>query len=305
MATLESPFVERSTSAVFDRLAQRRMIVVSGKGGVGRTTLSALLGLGIADRGKRVLITTTGHDDRLAWMLGAATLDETPREVAPKLFIQRLEPQACIREYGGLVLRSQRMSSAVFDNRVVRKLLRAIPGLDDFAVVGKAWHEAVRGGTYDTVVFDGPATGHLLYTLEVPQAILNTVPKGPLTAEAEYMQSCFEDAGQIEAVLVGLPERWPLTELSELGVALRDRVKMSVANIVVNGVWPIDVPNLDVAGPLGHATSVSAQQRQALLDWGASDIARQCGREGVVLLPWRWGGVPNSKALRELQEARS
>lgn len=300
MAALEPPFAERSTTDVVDRLQHRRLIVLSGKGGVGRTTMAAMFGLGIAERGRKVLVATTGHDDRLAWMLGADRLDTTPRAVAPGLYIQRLEPQHCIREYGGLVLRSQRMSSAVFDNRVIRKLLRAIPGLDDFAVMGKAWHEAERGTEFDTVVFDGPATGHLLYTLEVPQAILSAIPKGPLTKEAEYIQSCLQDPSRVEAVLVGLPERWPLTELSELGSALRHRVRMSVATIIVNGLWPTGLPRLCGDGPLANAIEIGEQQQQAIVDWSSAAGTQTVAGAGVLRLPWRWGGISGPSDLREL-----
>src|SRR5688500_2535450 len=137
-------------STVFDELATRRFVIVSGKGGVGRTTIAALCGLALAQRGRRVLVATTGHDDRLAWMLGAPALGDTPVPVLPNLHVQRLLAPTCVREYGALVLHSGRLSKAVFDNRVVSRLLRAIPGLDDFAMVGKAWHDAFRGGEYDT-----------------------------------------------------------------------------------------------------------------------------------------------------------
>lgn len=297
---------EPLAAALFDRLASRRMLVVSGKGGVGRTSIAALLGVALADRGKRVLVATTGHDDRLAWMLGASNLEDQPQRVTDRLFIQRLEPQTCIREYGGLVLHSARMSSAVFDNRVVRKLMRAIPGLDDFAVVGKAWHEAIRGGQFDCVIFDGPATGHLLFALDVPLAILNTVPKGPLTKEAELMQESFEDPQRIEAVLVGLPETWPLTELAELGLALRQKVRMSVAAIIVNGLWPDAFADLgDTAAPdaaalaeVARVCQVGVQQRASVERWQMSDAVRHCGTSSWLSLPWQWGGLSDLAAIR-------
>ncbi len=312
MAGLEPALEERSAPAIFDGLSRRRMIVVSGKGGVGRTTLAALLAVALADRGRRVLVATTGHDDRLAWMLGARTLTDTAQQVGPSLWTQRLVAQTCIREYGGLVLHSQKVSSAVFDNSVVRKLMRAIPGLDDFSVLGKAWHEAVRGNNYDCVVFDGPATGHLLYTLGVPQAILETVPKGPLTSEAQDMQAALEDPDVSQAVLVGLPEAWPLTELGELGAALRRDVHMKVAAMVVNGAWPADTPELRVpdasVDPQGlgrsvaeHVTRIGAigrAQHQDVEAWSRSEAALQCGAEAWMTLPWRWRGIADLASVR-------
>jgi anion-transporting ArsA/GET3 family ATPase len=326
MAGADEP-VPETAATVFDRLASRKLIIVSGKGGVGRTTTAALLGVALADRGRRVLVATTGHDDRLAWMLGATSLQDQAQRVTERLFIQRLEPQVCIREYGGLVLHSARLSTAVFDNGIVRRLLRAIPGLDDFSVIGKAWHEAVRGGNYDVVVFDGPATGHLLYALGVPQAILRTVPQGPLTREAERMQASFENPQVTQAVLVGLPETWPLTELGELGAALRETVKIDIASVFVNGVLPADVPQLEPAEGDAHGAvdivlervaqigRVGRRHREQIDAWRRAEAQRPSilpsGDGGArtsgdhpeapaLVVPWCWEGLDDVEALREL-----
>jgi anion-transporting ArsA/GET3 family ATPase len=300
--------------AVFDRLAQRQLVVVSGKGGVGRTTLSALLGLAIAARGRRVLVATTGHDDRLGWMLGAPSLSDRVHAVSERLHIQRLAPRTCLREYGAMVVRSERVAAAVFDNRIVRRLLQAIPGLDDFAVFGKAWHEAARGETYDTVVFDGPATGHLLYTLGVPQAILDAISAGPLTREAQLIVDTLVDPARTEAVLVGLPEHWPLTELGELGATLRQQRGIAIETMVVNGMWPHGVPELEAPGegldPQGVVAPVFSvagsigdtgqHQREIVQRWTQSDAAARCGVRSVLMLPWRWEGLCDLSSLEHM-----
>ncbi len=310
MAGADGALEHQGFGAIIEALSTRRLLIVSGKGGVGRTTVAALMGLALARRGRKVLIATTGHDDRLAWMVGAERLTATPTRVAEGLWVHRLEPQTCIREYGGLVLKSQKISSAVFDNRVVKRLLRAIPGLDDFAVLGKVWHEAVRGDDFDTVIFDGPATGHLLYTLSVPQAILETIPPGPLTREARLMQRSFEDRTQVEAVLVGLPERWPLTELGELGVAIADRIHMSVSSIVVNGVWPSATPGLptiasdprvhEVLSEVAKVRAVGEQQRTDVDAWSRSAAAVGSGAGVWTTLPWRWEGIAGAQDIHAL-----
>ena len=92
-----------ATEKPFASLAERSLLIVSGKGGVGRTTVAALLASALADGRRRILVATTGHDDRLAWMLGAESLSDQARELAPGLFAQRLTPSVCVREYGGLV----------------------------------------------------------------------------------------------------------------------------------------------------------------------------------------------------------
>lgn len=304
-----APAVTRTARPVFEALASRRFVVVSGKGGVGRTTVAAMIGRELATRGAKVLVATTGHDDRLAWMMGASTLTDRPVRAPSGVFVQRLFAPTCIREYGALVMRSARVSSLVFDNRVVAKLMRAIPGLDDFSLVGKAWHEAFRGGEYDVVVFDGPATGHLLYTLGVPRAILSTIAPGPLTREAELMQKHLTDPAQSCAVLVGLPERWPLTELDELAGALGRDVGIGVAGVFVNGMWPAQAPAVTTVGDPAVAalierarrvTDVGERQRDELEQWRAST---QTSWRAVIGLPWRFDGIAGPDALASLAAA--
>ena len=295
---------------VFDRLARRQFLVVSGKGGVGRTTMAALLGLAMAARGRRTLVVTTGHDDRLAWMLGEAALTDAPNNVGPGLAIQRLILQTCVREYGALVMRSARVAHAVFDNKIVRNLLHAIPGLDDFAVLGKAWHEATRSGNYDTVVFDGPATGHLMYTLGVPHAIVDTVPPGPMSKESELIKATLADPERSEAILVGLPELWPLTELAELGVALHQRIGIRTETIIVNGLWPklSQVPTADASDPdaaallahLAELAAVGQGHRKELQTWLASEAPRDLGITGALEVPWQWRGPCDRPSLEAL-----
>jgi hypothetical protein len=294
-----------SAAGVFDDLARRTFVVVSGKGGVGRTTVAAMCGLALAQRGKRVLVATTGHDDRLAWMLGAEKLGDKPTRIEKGLFVQRLAPQTCVREYGALVLHSSRLSSAVFDNRIVSRLMRAIPGLDDFAQLGKAWHDAFRSGDYDTVVFDGPATGHLLYALGVPRAIRQTIAPGPLVREAELMCGHFEDSARTCAVLVGLPERWPLTELDELGVALGRHAGIDVAAVVVNGLWPADaiasasgdMGSVAIRDAVDRACAIGRRHEHEIAAWMAAHPSAQ---RATLTLPWRFEGVGDRGAIASL-----
>ncbi len=303
----------RSPESVFDALAARQLLIVSGKGGVGRTTVAALLGLALARRGRKVLVATVGLDDRLAWMLGLPTLHETAVAAAPNLYVQRVVPHVCIREYGALILHSQRIADAVFDNAPMRRLLRTIPGLDDFAILGKVWHESVRAHSFDAIIFDGPATGHLRYTLGIPQAILRTLSVGPLPREARLMQDSLEDNNRVQAVLVGLPDRWPLSELGEMATALREELHVNIGAVVVNGLWP-ELPALTglspdpttdpaVARVLAATTVVARQarrQREGVAAWLAEERRKAGERPPVLALPWRFQGFAGPQDLEQL-----
>ncbi len=294
-----------SPDAVLSALAARRLLIVSGKGGVGRTAVAAMLGRSLAQRGRRVLVATVGPDDRLAWMLGAKALEETPQQVRGSLYIQRVVPRVCIREYGTLMLKSKRIAAAVFDNKLMRPLMRAIPGLDDFAVVGKLWHEACRARSFDTVIFDGPATGHLRYVLGLPRTILETIKVGPLYKEALLMKTDLEDPQQVQAVLVGLPERWPLTELGELAEVMRSQLHVDIGAILINGMWPAGLPRLEaptaaedpaqsVAGVFSAVTTMAEQRRrqvEGIREWLEEERSAGRSTPPVLTVPWRWRGL--------------
>ncbi len=303
------PELRRSEpESLFEELGARRLLIVSGKGGVGRTTVAAVFGLALAARGRKTLIATTGHDDRLAWMLGGDRLEDVPVEVASNLFIQRLVPATCVEEYGAMVTRSQRLSHAVFGNKGVRRLLRAIPGLDDFAILGKVWHEAVRARSFDTILFDGPASGHLRLVLGVPQAILETVSDSPLTREAAAIRDALQDPAVSAAVLVGLPEPWPLTEMGELADALRGEIGLEVGALVVDKLWPLfpPLPSLEseaaVANMLRTVDDVGErgrEQRGVVRAW----FDARAEREPLLTVPWWPWGLEGPERVRELLRA--
>jgi anion-transporting ArsA/GET3 family ATPase len=296
----------RSPQAVFDALASRQLLIVSGKGGVGRTTVAALLGLALARRGRRVLVATVGLDDRLAWMLGLPALADTPTPAARNLHVQRVTAHVCLREYGALILRSERIAAAVFDNAPMRRVVRTVPGLDDFAILGKVWHEAIRAHAYDAIVFDGPATGHLRYCLGVPRTILRTLSSGPLPREARLMQDSLEDPSRVQAVLVGLPDRWPLTELGEMADALREELHVGIGAVVVNGLWPAGLPALDPtaadpdAARVLAATEVVRRQAQRQREGVDAWLAGWPAPPPVLPLPWRWQGFTGPADVQQL-----
>jgi anion-transporting ArsA/GET3 family ATPase len=298
---------------VLEELGERRLLIVSGKGGVGRTTVAALLGMALAEQGRRVLVGTTGHDDRLAWMCGADVLPDVPLRVGKGPWIQRLVPSTCVREYGAMVLGSARLARTVFDNAIVRRLLRAIPGLDDFAILGKVWHEACRAHSYDVVVFDGPATGHLRLELGVPHTIIDTAPEGPLAREAAALQASLEDPRQTGVVLVGLPEKWPLTELGELSKSLREEVGLRVAALVVNKTWASDLPELDPSRvadarvrslfELVDEMGDRGRGQARIVEHWLDSPAGESGAEALLEIPFCPRGLDRPEELQELLRA--
>jgi anion-transporting ArsA/GET3 family ATPase len=254
-------------------LLDRRLIVVTGKGGVGKSTVSAALALLATRRGKRVLLCEVNTPERVAPMLGAPPSGYEAREVLPGLFTVGVTPREAMREYGIMVLRFQSIYDAVFENRLVRYFLRALPSLTEMVMLGKIMHESRvedRGRRrWDLVVVDAPSTGHAVQLLRVPGALLDTVPAGPMRRDAQWMHELLLDPAFTSIVLVTLPEEMPVNEAIELDAAIRDVLGMARGALVMNAMpearfSPAERARLEaLAGagpPLGPAARASRLQ---------------------------------------------
>jgi anion-transporting ArsA/GET3 family ATPase len=228
--------------SIFDR----RLILVCGKGGVGRSTVAATIAMMCAKRGRTTLLYQTNANDRIGGTFGGAPIGTSIREIAPRLAAVNTNPAAALAEYGMMILKLKTVYEMVFENRVTKAFLRAIPGLDDYALLGKAWYhtEEERRGkpAWDTLVFDMPASGHALSMLRIPWVILDTVPEGPLTRDAREVKALLTDPARTATVLVTLAEEMPVNEARELDGKLRDPLGIAPQLIAVNQVVPDAFP---------------------------------------------------------------
>jgi anion-transporting ArsA/GET3 family ATPase len=222
-------------------LFDRRFIVVAGKGGVGRTTVAMIIGRLASQRGRRTLVCLCNAPLRYLSLLGGVALTSEIREITERLHVINLEPRAAREEYGLMVLRNRTLHRLVFGSRIVRAFLDAVPGLAEWAMLGKATYHALReeGGRsqYDLVVFDSPATGHGLDVLSLPRAIVSAIPSGRMREEAARRVELMEDPLRCEVLPVTIPEEMAVNEALELVAALR-ALDLNVARLVVNLVQP-------------------------------------------------------------------
>ncbi|HLK39360.1 MAG TPA: ArsA family ATPase [Polyangiaceae bacterium] len=223
-------------------LADKRFVLVTGKGGVGKTTLCAAEALSLSRRGRRVLVAMCNAKERLSTMFGVGPIGPDVVPIAERIWAVNIQPDRAVEEYGTLVLRSRALYRTLFDNKYVRSFLRAVPGMAEWATLGKAWwHTTERQDDgafrYDVVLLDAPATGHGLDMLRVPKVILDVVPPGLLRRDAERAWSLFRDPTTTTVVLVTLPEEMPTTETIELWHALAE-MGLPLGRVVVNCVLP-------------------------------------------------------------------
>jgi len=226
---------------VFDR----RLILVVGKGGVGRSTVAAAIAEQCARRGRKTLLFEVNANDRFGTYFDKPALGPTVTQLAPNLWGVNTNPAAALEEYGLMILKFKSVYEMVFENRVTRAFLRAIPGLDDYALLGKAWFhttEEKRGNpVWDTVIFDMPASGHSVSMLRIPWVITDTVPEGPLTRDARTIKELLTDKRRTAAVLVTLAEEMPVNEAIELEEKL-SKLGIVPQHVVCNQIYPSHFP---------------------------------------------------------------
>ena len=205
----------------------RRLVVVTGKGGTGKSTISAAVALAASRKGKKVLVCEVVAKERVADFFGKPPSGTQIRELLPNLYSVHVRPREAMREYALMTLKYETLYKIAFENPAARYFLKAAPSLAEIVMLGKVyWHaarEMERGRPrWDMVVLDAPATGHGLTFLTVPEVFLKLVAEGPLARDMRNMQSLLADGTKTSVCVVTLPEEMPANEAIELDRALRD-----------------------------------------------------------------------------------
>lgn len=236
-------------------LLQRRLVVVTGKGGTGKTSVAAALALGGAERGLRVAVLETGREEHLPPLVepGGAPVGYAGRMLRSGLHARRIDPYEALAEYLQVQLRVPGMVTRLLGNRSFRQLMDAAPGWRELITLGKVWHleQAREEGrpVWDLIVVDAPATGHGLTFLDVPRVVVSAVRAGPLRRHASWVAAMVRDPERTLLLPVALPEELPARETAELVARVREHVGVPVDRVVVNAMpeppFPATVPDLD------------------------------------------------------------
>ena len=306
-------------TSIFDR----RLVVVTGKGGTGKTTVAASLAWAAAERGLRVMLAETGRDEHAPRLLGARRPVGYPgREVRPGLHVLRLDPFEALREYLELELPLPGVARRLVANQAFRAWLEAAPGWRELITLGKVWHleqmETRGRPRFDWIVVDAPATGHGLTFLDVPRVVVSAVRAGPLRRHAAAVEALVRDPERTLVLPVALAEELPATETLELVARLRGELGLTVDRIVANAVEPDlleDWPDLERAlaalpaeiqdAPSPHTIAACARHagRRCALQRDQLDRLRECSGLPVMTLPRIPTGVAGPAELARLAAA--
>ena len=223
---------------------QTRVFIVAGKGGVGKTTVSAALGRMAATAGFRTLIVDVEGTSGLAAAFGhahALTYDEVVlsaggEDGSADVRARTLTPDDALLEYleeHGM----GRLSRKLAATGAIDVIATAAPGIKDILVLGKV-KQLERAGVADLIVVDAPAAGHAVTFLSSACGLLDAVRVGPIRAQAEDVVELLADPDRCQVLLVTLPEETPVNEVVETAYKLEDRAGISLAPVVVNGLYP-------------------------------------------------------------------
>ncbi len=218
-------------------ILDRSLLFVTGKGGVGKTSVAAGLALLAAGRGLRTLVCEVDAKGVLATFYEARPTTFDPTEVQPGLFAMSMDTEASLKEYLSLQLRLPLLAKIGPLARTFDFVANAAPGVKEILIIGKLCWE-VRAKRYDIVIVDSVSSGHIVGQLAAPRGINELVQVGVVRNQTDWMMDILHDPARTGVVVVAAPEEMPVNETIELAERLRGETEVDLAAVVVNRVLP-------------------------------------------------------------------
>lgn len=242
-----------------EALLAKPLIVVTGKGGVGKSTVAAALGMAAAARGLRVIVAEVAARDDVSRALGGSGSSFVERDLGEGLHHISIDPESALEEYVKDQL-PRGVADVLASSRMFSYLVAATPGLRELLTVGKVWELAQPGRRtpgarpYDLVVLDAPATGHGVAVLTAPGTFASAARMGPIARQGGIIHEMLADPARTAIVAVATAEEMPVNETLSLRDALRaELAPQDFAGVVVNGVLPTRFRGAEVAAMEGAA----------------------------------------------------
>ncbi len=237
-------------------LLDKRLVIVTGKGGVGKSTVALALGLAAARDGRRTIVCEVSSQEHTSQVFHRAEVGFHEVEMAENLWAISIDPDQAMREYVLLQLKVRAMRDLLFRSRIFTYLAAATPGLRELVTIGKIWEVAQpdrkvkRGRNYDLVIVDAPATGAGVGFLQTPRTFANIARVGPIKAQAQALEAFIVNHRKTGAVIVALPEEMPVNETVALERQLTEEVDVAVDRVYMNGLYPerFSKPEVDRLG---------------------------------------------------------
>jgi anion-transporting ArsA/GET3 family ATPase len=226
-------------------LLDKRLVIVTGKGGVGKSTVALAMGLAAAAEGRRTIVCEVSSQEHTSQVFNRAEVGFHEVEMAENLWAISIDPDEAMREYLLLQLRVRAMRDLLlYRSRIFNYLAAATPGLRELVTIGKIWEVALpdrkvkKGREYDLVIVDAPATGQGVAFLQTPRTFANVARVGPIKAQAEALETFLVNHRKTGVAIVALPEEMPVNETASLERTLTEDVSVAVDRVYMNALYP-------------------------------------------------------------------
>ncbi|MEY2533806.1 MAG: hypothetical protein QOF29_1716 [bacterium] len=293
-------------------LLGKPLVVVTGKGGVGKSTVAAALGLVAARRGLRTIIAEVARRDDVSRVLGGTGVHED--ELAPGLHHLSIDPEEAMEEYLADQLPSRALAEVLISSRGFNYFAAATPGLRELLTVGKAWELAQEdrrtpgAKPYDLVILDAPATGHGVAVLAAPRTLADTAMVGRIARQGRIIDAMLSDPARTGVVAVARAEEMPVNETLALQDALPATVGLQVDLVVANGLLPdrfsaAEVEALRAAPPSAPVRAALTAHARARAQRAQLARLRRTARAPVTTMPFVSAAMLDATHIEPLARA--
>ena len=284
-------------------LFDKRLLFVTGKGGVGKSTVALALGMAAAERGKRAIVCEVASQEHTSRVFRRGEVGFHEVEMRDNLWTISIDPDHSLREYLTIQAPVRAMGEMLSRSRIFTYLAAATPGLKELVTIGKIWELAQldrrvkTGREYDLVLVDAPATGHGIAFMQTPRTFAGIARVGPIRNQAEALDRFITDHRQTGVAIVALPEEMPVNESELLERELSDGLGLSVDRVYMNAIYPErfsaqeaerlgEVADSVQAGGSAAIRAALRERRRALAHRAQLERLRELVRAPVSTLPF-------------------
>ena len=244
-------------------LLSKKLLMITGKGGIGKSLVSTALALEARKLGKKVcLVESTAHD-QIAPLFGTAPIGHQLRELSPGIFVINLNAQDNFRDFVIKHLGFAKLFEKVFTKPIVRSFIQMLPGIAELTLLGRLFYfvELDRENNFYIVIFDAFASGHFYSLMRTPDAVLHSGMSGPVIEETRRVRDFMSDGSKVGVALVTVPEELIISEALDFSQRLVEESPATLTAVIANRCWP-DLPPSTQALPPGLEVSRSYWEGQ-------------------------------------------